>query len=1090
MTTFEQRYASLNKAQKQAVDAINGPLLVVAGPGTGKTELLSMRAANILKKTDTMPENILCLTFTDSGANAMRERLSGIIGPNAYKVAIHTFHSFGTEIINHNKQYFYHGAEFQPSDELHSHQILREIFDDLEHGHPLAGKMGDTYTHLEDTLKVIGELKKSGLSSEELIDIIEANEVCLDAIEPAMGKIFANRVSINMLEQLAPLATRVANLELAALPRSITPLANIMALDIAHMFDEASSTRKTTPITAWRNRWMEKDESGEFVFKDRKHHTKLRAVANIYYMYLSRMEEAGLYDFDDMIINVVRGMETRPELRYNLQEKYQYIMVDEFQDTNLAQLRILFDLTGSDPDANPNIMAVGDDDQAIYSFQGADVSNIRKFREQFPNHASVVLTDNYRSTSDVLDISRAIITQGNNRLEDLMAINKSLVAHTAHKSAVSLKEFESIEQERSWVAGEVARLVKSGVQPNSIVILARQHRELISILPHLYQHELQVNYERRDNILELEPIETLELLAHICVALADQQHDVADSLMPQLLSHTMYNYSPESIWRLSLTASRNHLSWIENMQNNDEFKPLASWLIERASRVPYEPLEEFIDRLMGVPSENPAPYVSPYYQHYFSSDALSNQPDTYIRTLESLRTVRDRLRNYQNASAPQYIPEFLAFLELHRQMNSPITSIRRQADELGGAVHLMTAHKSKGLEFDHVFVIGAIDSTWGERVRSRSRNIGYPENLQLEPAGNTYDERLRLFFVSVTRAKHELTISYSLNDETGRGTLPASFLVGTPLKPENIKSHPSADELIRQQELLWHERITANPTPTMLDLLKPLLENYRLSITHLNNFIDVSRGGPTYFLINNLLKFPQAKNPNAAYGTAMHAALSRAHAHLSATGSLRPIEDVLGDFQAELHSQHLSSDDEKVYSKRGIESLRKFLSENYTSFKPTQKAELNLASQNIVVEEARLTGSLDLVDIDDRTITITDYKTGKSSADWKGKTDFERIKLHKYRQQLLFYQLLCENSRDFSKYEFGGGVLQFIEPSPSGTIYALRQEFTDDEKQEFIKLINAVWKCIVNFDLPDINQFGASYKGVLEFEKWLIDNNS
>src|SRR5690242_10102383 len=115
---FQARYKALNASQKQAVDTVEGPVMVIAGPGTGKTELLSMRVANILRGTDTLAQNILCLTYTESGAHAMRERLAGLIGPEAYKVAIHTFHSFGSEIINHNAEYFYQGAHFRPADEL------------------------------------------------------------------------------------------------------------------------------------------------------------------------------------------------------------------------------------------------------------------------------------------------------------------------------------------------------------------------------------------------------------------------------------------------------------------------------------------------------------------------------------------------------------------------------------------------------------------------------------------------------------------------------------------------------------------------------------------------------------------------------------------------------------------------------------------------------------------------------------------------------------------------------------------------------------------------------------------------------------
>ena len=135
---FTARYKKLNEQQRKAVDTIDGPLLVIAGPGTGKTELLSMRSANILKKTDTLPENILCLTFTESGAHAMRERLASIIGKDAYKVAIHTFHSFGTEVINQHSEFFYHGANFRPADELSSYEIVKKILDELDYNNPLA----------------------------------------------------------------------------------------------------------------------------------------------------------------------------------------------------------------------------------------------------------------------------------------------------------------------------------------------------------------------------------------------------------------------------------------------------------------------------------------------------------------------------------------------------------------------------------------------------------------------------------------------------------------------------------------------------------------------------------------------------------------------------------------------------------------------------------------------------------------------------------------------------------------------------------------------------------------------------------------
>ena len=226
---FDTRYKKLNAQQKQAVDTIDGPVMVVAGPGTGKTELLSMRAANILKRTDVLPENILCLTFTESGASAMRERLVSIIGKDAYKVAIHTFHSFGTEIINQHGQYFYHGANFRPADELSSYEIIRGIFDELEYTSPLAKKMNGEYTYLSDTLRTISELKRSGLTSDELTIVLDANDAVIDKIESQLAEVFAARISKSTPGQLAPILERIRTIDETTELVTIVPLQRIIA---------------------------------------------------------------------------------------------------------------------------------------------------------------------------------------------------------------------------------------------------------------------------------------------------------------------------------------------------------------------------------------------------------------------------------------------------------------------------------------------------------------------------------------------------------------------------------------------------------------------------------------------------------------------------------------------------------------------------------------------------------------------------------------------------------------------------------------------------------------------------------------------
>jgi DNA helicase-2/ATP-dependent DNA helicase PcrA len=401
----------------------------------------------------------------------------------------------------------------------------------------------------------------------------------------------------------------------------------------------------------------------------------------------------------------------------------------------------------------------------------------------------------------------------------------------------------------------------------------------------------------------------------------------------------------------------------------------------------------------------------------------------------------------------------------------------------------MTAHKSKGLEFDTVYVIGAVDTAWGERVRTRSRLINYPENLPLAPSGDNLNERMRLFFVAMTRARKQLIISYSASDDSGKDTLCASFLLATSLKPEIVNFEHDNAQLIAGAEQRWYEPIVNLSVGTMQELLAPTLENYKLSVTHFNNFLDVSRGGPQAFLMNNLLRFPQAMSPSAAYGSAIHKTLQNAHAHVAATKSQRPVEDILRDFEQNLRDQHLSEADFTIFFQKGSDTLHAFLSEKYDTFTSTQKVELNFAGQQVMIGEAHLTGSLDLVDIsrENKTIIVSDYKTGKASASWSGKTDYEKIKLHKYKQQLMFYKLLVEHSRDYSQYTVEKGCLQFVEPTLRGEILSLEASITTEELETFRRLVEAVWKKIMTLDLPDTSTYEQNYKGMLAFEKDLLD---
>ena len=1166
---FQTRYAKLNTNQRQAVDYIHGSLLVIAGPGTGKTELLSMRTAQILRQTDTLPDSILCLTFTESGAANMRQRLRQIIGEDAYKIAIHTFHSFGKEIISQHREYFFHGADSQPADELTQHQIVTEILEGLDWRNPLSVKNNGEFVYTSELIRVISEFKQSGLTPAELRAITADNQRVIADITADIQQVFATKISKKTVELFAPLAEKIAkrvggggltepsedtassapnNTAITTqiptnLPSSITPYAQVLALSIAHAAQEAIDANSTKPLTAWKNKWCEKNAAGEFVLKDFAASEKLSAAIDVYEAYGNVLAERSLFDYDDMILSVIQACESHPELRANLQEQFQFIMVDEFQDTNLAQLRLLFDLTGNED--NPNIMAVGDDDQAIFSFQGADVGNIQRFRQHYHDPKIIVLTDNYRSAADILTAARGVITQGTDRLENTIdGLSKQLTAHASGSGArVEIQEFTSVSEERAGVAQQIAETIKRGENPAHITVIARHHKELIELLPYLYRENLMVNYERHDDILEQDIIQALDKLARVVMAIHQNNLDAANSLLPEVIAHPAFGFSALDIWRLSLHAYKNRQLWLESMLANSTFQPFGEWLLERAKDVPNLSLEEQLDKLLGLEidagitpidsslragrlktlglqslygvdqsnsssacsdksslpptnedaraaiavrsseeSSSPASLAA----HYFSPEALAQNPDAYLTTLESLRTLRQKLRDRATDATPT-LADFLEFIDLHRSTKTRLTHIRPQASTLGGAINLMTAHKSKGLEFPHVFVIGAIDSAWGEKVRSRSRLIRYPANLQLQPTGASYDERLRLFFVAMTRAKTTLTMTYSQTNDAGSDTMIASFL--TDHTPTIVPAADTPAAQITMAQTDWSTRLSAPITAELKDVLAPTLETYKLSITHLNNFLDVSRGGPQNFLLNNLLRFPSAKSPAASYGTAIHSVLQQLHNLLHADHRLPSTERILQHFRTSLEAQHLPPDDFKLYLDKGTAALTAFLDAKSSDFRDTELAELDFAHQGVVVGGARLTGKLDVADIDkhNKTIFVTDYKTGKPSHSWRGTSDYEKIKLHKYRQQLMFYQLLVESSRDYSNFTFTGARLQFVEPDmKTGDILSLEDTFSEEELAEFARLINVVWRKITTLELPDISGYSADYKGMVQFEEDLL----
>jgi len=1102
---FEDSYKKLNPAQKKAVDTIDGPVMVVAGPGSGKTEILSLRVANILRQTDTSPGNILCLTFTDSAAVNMRKRLSVLLGNNAYRVAIYTFHSFGTDVINSFPEHFFGGASLLPADDLAAIGILENIFSELPHDNPLFSLREGAYTYLSDVRSAISHLKKGGLTPDEFRTQLLENKAVLALANPLVLKTFEERLSKKGFEKIRELVQSLRGIDVAHEITDIRPLHFVVADSLERAINDSEEIDKTTPLSEWKKKWTEKNDDGENVIKGTLALPKLFSLADMYEKYQSAMRKEGYFDFDDMILDVIHSLRENSALRYELQERFQYLLVDEFQDTNDAQMRLIRLLTDAPVnEGRPNIMVVGDDDQAIYKFQGADISNILSFREMFRDPVVITMTENYRSVQKVLDLARQVIVKGEERLENkIPEMEKVLTAGNTSlgEGKIRHESFETSVHEMSFVASEIRRILDSGTPASDIAVISSKHKILENLVPFLSLQNIPVNYERKQNVLEEPHVRELIQMTRFVSSLGRKNYDEADELLPEILSYPFWDIPRKTIWEISVHAR--HKKWLEIMTESEDKKlrTIGEFFIDLGIRSQHETLEQILDELMGSdivsvaftedddilaePKEKTEKVcTSPFKEFYFSREKFKKNRAVFLLFLSSLRTFVQALREHKHGTLLS-VDDLLSFVELHDKNKIQVTD---KSPFVSGkdSVSLLSAHKAKGMEFDTVFVLSCQDDMWAGR--GKGSLLSFPKNLSLAPAGNTLDDHLRLFYVAITRAKRHLYLTSYQTKEDGKESLPLQFLISdrsASLWEKNIETETPSNE-----SLLFSSWKAVVSPPFIADeeaLLHSLLEEYQMSVTHLNNFLDVTHGGPQTFLEHNLLRFPSAKIPSGAYGSAMHRTIESMYIFLRREGTHPLDETILEWFEKELKYERLSSCDFRRLLKQGKDALSVYLKERKNTFEITHKIETDFSHQGVIFGEARITGKIDkMIPFESGEMRVVDFKTGKTFNEWEKGTPEEKIKLYKYRRQLIFYKLLVENSRDFGKFTVNEGILEFLEPDKRGHICELIAEITDEETARTKALIEAVYKKITELDLPDISKYTQDLTGIRQFEDDLL----
>jgi DNA helicase-2/ATP-dependent DNA helicase PcrA len=1057
---FLERYKKLNKKQKEAVDTLDGPLLVVAGPGSGKTELLSLRVGNILRERPVSPHNILCLTFTENGAINMRERLAALIGQNAYRVSIFTFHAFCNHIISRFPEYFWNATHFTQANDITKAELLQAIFASLPHGHPLASYHPEKgYVYLRDTADRIKHIKSYGYTAEEYKAVVQSLTHEHDAINACFTD-WPARLSAKKLDEVTSIVEKLEKLQ------GVT--SGYLAKTLSQAFEHAEQIGVTEPIASWKTKYLVK-ENDVLICKDSYQKDKLLAVAEIYESYSKQMNASALYDYDDMIIEVAHALTHDSVLRNTLEEQYQYVLIDEFQDTNEAQMSLVRSIT-SHPvhEGSPNVCVVGDDDQAIYKFQGAEVSHMMRFRDSlYKNVKTVVLDENYRSTQEVLDLSRGLITQikGSGRLENKYEdITKVLVAKNKNlkEGGITITRKNSDVAEYAHVARSIRKALDAGGEPDEIAVLSRGHRELRALLPYLDRENIPYEYIKKANVFD-EP--HVKILIDVCEYIAStlSEEVTKEYLLPTILSYPCFSLERIDLFTLAVEAKERHVSWVAAMKESSipKIQELHDIFASLSVEALTTPLEHILEQFMEK---------SGFKEFYFSQDRIKESPTTYVAFLASLKTFIESLREWKEGEV-LFVSDVASFVQTHKDHDISLIS-ESPFMKHEKSVQLLTSHASKGLEFEHVYVIACHDSLWTKSPRTNIAPLPAPLVPLMQPAGDTEDDFIRLLYVALTRAKHTLHIS-------GHDAL-VRYLV----EQEGEEEHEEVPIEAHENALLLHK------DPFKEDewvLLSRLVKNYKMPVTHLNNFLNLQEGGPLYFVEQNLLRFPQPMNPSGVYGSSIHKALEELVMYPKYNaGKQASLETLLATFSSTLRRGRLPLYEKEKQEERGKKVLHTLFEHKESLFKEGDMVEVDMKDEGVTLGEARLTGKIDLLRKTKEHYEVVDIKTGKAYASWDdAATDQEKIKLHMYRLQLIMYIILLRKSIHYSDLPVVKVSLLFVEEKKPISLFL---DASEEELAFVEKLIEIVYTKITSLTfVMDLSSYGESYKGLLQFEKDLVE---
>lgn len=945
-TVFDQEYQKLNLHQKEAVDTTEGPVIVIAGAGTGKTQTIALRIANILLTTQTNPANILCLTFTESGVDAMRKRLLTMIGPDAYKIRLHTFHSLSNSLVLQNPEAFGLHPASQAASDLDRADILQTCIQGL----PDASKLkpwGDPLLYLYDVTSAIQSLKREGFTPSSFLNLLNQHQTALVKLQP-------------FYQQLKTLrATKGKDVEITHhwqtlnLDPSLSPSLHALLQSQFNLQKNGFFAKPTDFKAALVN-----------ILEDLQDNLpKLLELQKIYLDYQKGLQAKFLYDYDDMILMLQHKLKSDPGYLLSLQEQIQYILVDEYQDTNSAQNEIIYSLASYFD--QPNLFVVGDDDQSIFRFQGTSLENVYAFYLKY--HPKVIaLQHNYRSQAHVISSANQVIQNNLTRISNYLPdLDKSLLPATdIDPNPINVFSAPTPIQENYWIAQKIGELLQAKTKPSEIAILTRTNNQAQEICQFLDQQNLKYFLESGQDIFQDSLIQQLLILFS---AILDSSPLLISRVLAlplcQVNSLALFRYNREKFETKKIKQILHRLALCQKDLVTSTAHGLFLKTLERFQILKY----------------------------------IQSLPNNYLN-LTKLKTLSDEILNLSGSRTSQQVFALLAQMQSQQVSLSSFLPEEFKQDSL----RIMTVHKAKGLEFEHVFLPSCNSKTWG--------NSGAHSKLKLPPgilplatnsltAADNHEDERRLFYVALTRAKNQVYLTYSQSTADGKPQQPSLYI-----------SEISPDLLDYQKSAVDHQTalttfFTPNPKPNISDKFQVYLSDYLknkyvLTATDLNSYLLC----PFCFYQQKILRVPTEKSKHVLYGTAIHDTLSQYYKNVKQQPTL---QNLLDFFRRSLHPHQFINQAEYQESlSRGEAALVAY----YPHLQQEQFSEVlveqNFNSPQLFFQKIPITGKIDKITLNPNQVTLTDFKTGNPDSKHKElNTNPENFGPY-YRQLLFYWQLL------------------------------------------------------------------------------------